>query len=36
MCAGTQAIGEAYEVILRGDADIMIAGGAEAPFVRQL
>ena len=30
--AGTQAIGEAYEVILRGDADIMIAGGAEAPF----
>ena len=30
--AGTQAIGEAYEVILRGDANIMIAGGAEAPF----
>ena len=30
--AGTQAIGEAYEVILRGDADIMLAGGAEAPF----
>ena len=30
--AGTQAIGEAYEVILRGDADVMIAGGAEAPF----
>ena len=30
--AGTQAIGEAYEVILRGDADIMIAGGSEAPF----
>ena len=24
--------GEAYEVILRGDADIMLAGGAEAPF----
>ena len=30
--AGTQAIGEAYEVILRGDADIMLAGGTEAPF----
>tara|TARA_B100000579_G_scaffold71097_1_gene54158 strand:- start:9 stop:1262 length:1254 start_codon:yes stop_codon:yes gene_type:complete len=30
--AGTQSIGEAYEVILRGDADIMLAGGAEAPF----
>ena len=30
--AGTQAIGEAAEVIKRGDADIMIAGGSEAPF----
>ena len=30
--AGTQAIGEAAEVIKRGDAKIMIAGGAEAPF----
>jgi 3-oxoacyl-[acyl-carrier-protein] synthase II len=28
--AGTQAIGEAAEVIRRGDADIMLAGGAEA------
>ena len=30
--AGTQAIGEAYEVIKRGDAEIMLAGGTEAPF----
>ena len=30
--AGTQAIGEAAEVIKRGDAKIMIAGGTEAPF----
>ena len=30
--AGTQAIGEAAEVIKRGDAKVMIAGGAEAPF----
>jgi len=28
--AGTQAIGEAAEVIRRGDADVMIAGGTEA------
>lgn len=28
--AGTQAIGEATEVIRRGDADIMVAGGTEA------
>jgi 3-oxoacyl-[acyl-carrier-protein] synthase II len=28
--AGTQAIGEAAEVIRRGDADIMVAGGTEA------
>lgn len=28
--AGTQAIGEAVEVIRRGDADIMVAGGTEA------
>ncbi|HOK53214.1 MAG TPA: beta-ketoacyl-ACP synthase II [Armatimonadota bacterium] len=27
---GTNAIGDAYEVIVRGDADAMIAGGAEA------
>jgi 3-oxoacyl-[acyl-carrier-protein] synthase II len=32
-CAtGTQAIGEAAEVIRRGDADVMLAGGAEAPI----
>ena len=30
--AGTQAIGEAYHVIKRGDADIMLTGGSEAPF----
>lgn len=28
--AGTQAIGEAAEVIRRGDADLMLAGGTEA------
>ena len=29
-CAtGTHAIGDAYETIVRGDADVMIAGGAE-------
>ncbi|MCB0215528.1 MAG: beta-ketoacyl-ACP synthase II [Caldilineae bacterium] len=28
--AGTQAIGEAAQVILRGDADTMLAGGTEA------
>lgn len=32
-CAtGTNAIGDAFKVIQRGDADIMIAGGAEAPI----
>jgi 3-oxoacyl-[acyl-carrier-protein] synthase II len=32
-CAtGTQAIGEAAETIARGDAEIMLAGGAEAPI----
>ncbi|WP_041608124.1 beta-ketoacyl-ACP synthase II [Halobacteroides halobius] len=30
-CAtGTHALGEAYEIIQRGDADVMIAGGSEA------
>jgi 3-oxoacyl-[acyl-carrier-protein] synthase II len=28
--AGTQAIGEAYRLISRGDADIMLAGGADS------
>jgi len=33
-CAsGAHAIGEAYEIIRRGDATIMFAGGAEAPVV---
>ncbi len=30
--AGAQAIGEAAEVIRRGDAEIMLAGGSEAPL----
>jgi beta-ketoacyl-acyl-carrier-protein synthase II len=34
-CAtGTHAIGDAYHIIRRGDADVMIAGGAEAPIAR--
>ncbi len=33
-CAtGTNAVGEAWETIRRGDADAMIAGGSEAPLV---
>lgn len=32
--AGSQAIGEAAEIIRRGDADIMLAGGTEAPISR--
>jgi beta-ketoacyl-acyl-carrier-protein synthase II len=36
-CAtGTSSVGEAYEVIRRGDADLMIAGGAEAPITEVL
>lgn len=32
-CAtGSHVIGECYEVLRRGDADLMIAGGTEAPF----
>jgi 3-oxoacyl-[acyl-carrier-protein] synthase II len=30
--AGAQAIGEAAEVLRRGDAEVMLAGGAEAPI----
>jgi len=34
-CAsGTHAIGDAFRLIQRGDADVMIAGGAEAPVNR--
>ncbi len=34
-CAtGTHAIGDSYHIIRRGDADVMIAGGAEAPMSR--
>lgn len=29
---GTHAIGDSYRIISRGDADIMIAGGSEAPI----
>ncbi|MDQ4075228.1 MAG: beta-ketoacyl-ACP synthase II [Chloroflexota bacterium] len=33
-CAtGTHVIGECAEIIRRGDADVMIAGGTETPFV---
>ncbi|MEK4384885.1 beta-ketoacyl-ACP synthase II [Solibacillus sp. FSL W7-1464] len=33
-CAsGTNSIGDAFKVIARGDADVMITGGAEAPIV---
>lgn len=30
--SGTHALGEAFRIIKRGDADIMLAGGAEAPL----
>jgi 3-oxoacyl-[acyl-carrier-protein] synthase II len=30
--AGNQAIGDAYHVIRRGDAEVMLAGGSEAPI----
>ncbi|WLR42942.1 beta-ketoacyl-ACP synthase II [Bacillus carboniphilus] len=34
-CAtGTNSIGDASKVIERGDADVMIAGGTEAPFTK--
>ncbi|WP_077623065.1 beta-ketoacyl-ACP synthase II [Sediminibacillus massiliensis] len=34
-CAsGTNSIGDAYKVIQRGDADVMITGGAEAPLTK--
>ncbi|TVY02188.1 beta-ketoacyl-ACP synthase II [Cohnella terricola] len=34
-CAsGSQSIGEAFKAIQRGDAEIMIAGGAEAPICK--
>ncbi|NLY80306.1 MAG: beta-ketoacyl-ACP synthase II [Lysinibacillus sp.] len=34
-CAsGTNSIGDAFKVIQRGDADVMITGGTEAPIVK--
>ncbi|MFY4774335.1 beta-ketoacyl-ACP synthase II [Metabacillus sp. RGM 3146] len=34
-CAtGTNSIGDAFRVIERGDADVMVSGGAEAPITR--
>ncbi|OIU72519.1 beta-ketoacyl-ACP synthase II [Rossellomorea aquimaris] len=34
-CAtGTNSIGDAFKVIQRGDADVMISGGAEAPITK--
>lgn len=34
-CAtGTNSIGDAFKVIQRGDADVMVTGGAEAPISR--
>ena len=34
-CAsGTNSIGDAFKVIQRGDADVMISGGAEAPITQ--
>lgn len=31
--AGTHAVGEGYHIVQRGDADVMIAGGAEATVI---
>ena len=34
-CAtGTNSIGDAFKVVQRGDADVMISGGAEAPITK--
>ena len=34
-CAtGTNSIGDAFKVIQRGDADVMVTGGAEAPITK--
>jgi 3-oxoacyl-[acyl-carrier-protein] synthase II len=31
-CTGTHSVGDAFRIIQRGDADLMISGGAEAPL----
>ena len=31
-CSGTHSVGDAFRIIQRGEADIMISGGAEAPL----
>lgn len=33
-CSGSHSIGDAFRIIQRGEADIMITGGAEAPITR--
>ena len=36
-CAsGTNAIGDAYSIVARGDADVMVTGGTEAPITQPL
>ena len=32
MCFRTNAIGDSYSIVARGDADVMVTGGTEAPI----